>query len=71
MPGESGQLGINEDLFFAGSDEIENSGVVDLTRNTVKKGRESSDQGSDDLDNIIQNEKSISDAAYRAGKYEL
>ena len=68
LPGESGQLGINEDLFFAGSDEIENSGVVDLTRNTVKKG---SDQGreSDDLDNIIQNEKSISDAAYRAGKY--
>ena len=111
LPGESGQLGINEDLFFSGADEVENSGVVDLRRNdglsnrynndvndvagkidinsnrndkdekrrnrkTKSKNRSDSDDDDDDdndnnddddLDEIIEREKAISDAAYIAG----
>ena len=108
LPGESGQLGINEDLFFSGADEVENSGVVDLRRNdgmssktssgaaysaargdgnSNKGGREGKgrvamkgeeddegdegdegDEEGDALADLIRSERSISDAAYRAGE---
>ena len=105
LPGESGQLGINEDLFFSGADEVENSGVVDLRRNDGLSNRNNNDvndvagkmdvnsnrndkdekrrngkaksknrsdndndnNDDDDLDEIIEREKAISDAAYIAG----